>query len=63
MKTLIPFIVAVCFTGAAVATGNHWSLEQFPGYTSRDKAGLGWEGWKNADIYIYEAKVLEENKK
>ena len=46
-----------------VATGNHWSLEQFLGYTSRDKAGLGWEGWKNADIYIYEAKVLEENKK
>ena len=46
-----------------VATGNHWTLEQFLGYTSRDKAGLGWEGWKNADIYIYEAVVLEENKK
>jgi AmmeMemoRadiSam system protein A len=46
-----------------VATGNHWTLEQFLGYTSRDKAGLGWEGWKNADIYIYEAVVLEENRK
>jgi hypothetical protein len=46
-----------------VATGNHWSLEQFLGYTSRDKAGLGWDGWKNADIYIYEAVRLEENKK
>lgn len=46
-----------------VATGNHWTLKQFLGYTSRDKAGLGWEGWKNADIYIYEAVVLEENKK
>jgi MEMO1 family protein len=46
-----------------VATGNHWTVEQFLGYTSRDKAGLGWEGWKNADIYIYEAVVLEENKK
>jgi AmmeMemoRadiSam system protein B/AmmeMemoRadiSam system protein A len=46
-----------------VATGNHWTLEQFLGYTSRDKAGLGWEGWKDADIYIYEAVVLEENKK
>ena len=46
-----------------VATGNHWSLEQFLGYTSRDKAGLGWDGWKNADIYIYEAVMLEENKK
>jgi AmmeMemoRadiSam system protein A len=46
-----------------VATGNHWTLEQFLGYTSRDKAGLGWEGWKDADIYIYEAVVLVENKK
>jgi AmmeMemoRadiSam system protein A len=46
-----------------VATGNHWTLEQFLGYTSRDKAGLGWEGWKNADIYIYEAVMLKENTK
>jgi len=46
-----------------VATGNHWTLEQFLGYTSRDKAGLGWDGWKDADIYIYEAVVLEENRK
>lgn len=46
-----------------VATGNHWTLEQFLGYTSRDKAGLGWDGWKDADIYIYQAVVLEENKK
>jgi len=43
-----------------VATGNHWTMEQFLGYTSQDKAGLGWDGWKNADIYIYEAVVLEE---
>jgi MEMO1 family protein len=46
-----------------VATGNHWTLEQFLGYTSLEKAGLGWDGWKGADIYIYEAVVLEENKK
>jgi AmmeMemoRadiSam system protein A len=46
-----------------VATGNHWTLDQFLGYTSRDKAGLGWDGWKNADIYIYEAVVLEEPEK
>jgi AmmeMemoRadiSam system protein B/AmmeMemoRadiSam system protein A len=45
-----------------VAIENHWTLEQFLGYTSRDKAGLGWDGWKNADIYIYEGVVLEENK-
>lgn len=46
-----------------VATENRWSVEEFLGYTSRDKAGLGWSGWKDADIYVYEAVVLEENKK
>ena len=46
-----------------VATENGWSLEEFLGYTSRDKAGLGWDGWKNAEIYVYEGLVLEENKK
>ncbi len=46
-----------------VAIENGWSVEEFLGYTSRDKAGLGWDGWKNADIYIYEGIVLEENKK
>ena len=46
-----------------VATENRWTVEEFLGYTSRDKAGLGWDGWKNAEIYIYEAAVLEENKK
>ena len=45
-----------------VATENGWTLEQFLGYTSRDKAGIGWDGWKNADIYIYEGIVLEEKK-
>jgi AmmeMemoRadiSam system protein B/AmmeMemoRadiSam system protein A len=46
-----------------VATENGWTVEQFLGYTARDKAGLGWTGWKDADIFIYEAVVLEENKK
>jgi MEMO1 family protein len=46
-----------------VATENGWTIEQFLGYTSRDKAGLGWDGWKDAEIYIYEGTVLEENRK
>ncbi len=46
-----------------VATENRWSVEEFLGYTSRDKAGIGWEGWKDADIYTYEGIVLEETKK
>jgi AmmeMemoRadiSam system protein A len=46
-----------------VATENKWTVEEFLGYTARDKAGLGWLGWKDADIFVYEAVVLEENKK
>ncbi len=46
-----------------VATENKWTVEEFLGYTSRDKAGLGWDGWKDADIYIYEGVVLEDNGK
>jgi len=46
-----------------VAIENNWSVEEFLGYTSRDKAGIGWDGWKNADLFIYEGIVLEEKKK
>lgn len=46
-----------------VATENGWSIEEFLGYTSRDKAGLGWDGWKDAEIFIYEGIVLEEKRK
>ncbi len=43
-----------------VATETGWKLEEFLGHCSRDKAGLGWDGWKEADIYIYEAIVFKE---
>jgi len=46
-----------------VAIEQGWTVEQFLGYTSRDKAGLGWDGWKDAEIYIYEGIVLEDNNK
>jgi AmmeMemoRadiSam system protein B/AmmeMemoRadiSam system protein A len=46
-----------------VATENGWSVEEFLGYTSRDKAGLGWDGWRDAELFIYEGVVLEEKKK
>lgn len=45
-----------------VATEYGWTVEEFLGYTARNKAGIGWDGWKTADIYIYEGLVLEENK-
>lgn len=43
-----------------VATENNWTVEEFLGYTSRDKAGIGWDGWKDADLFIYEGIILEE---
>jgi MEMO1 family protein len=41
-----------------VATKTGWDLEDFLGHCSRDKAGLGWTGWKKAEIYIYEAFIF-----
>lgn len=37
-----------------------WILEEFLGQCTQDKAGIGWDGWKDADIYIYEALVFSE---
>ncbi len=45
-----------------VAIENNWTVEEFLGYTARDKAGIGWEGWKFAELYVYEGTVLEENR-
>lgn len=43
-----------------VAKETGWSLEEFLGHCARDKAGLSYTGWKDADIYIYEAIVFSE---
>jgi MEMO1 family protein len=43
-----------------VATETGWTKEEFLGNCSKNKAGLGWEGWKDAEIYIYEALVFSE---
>jgi hypothetical protein len=42
----------------AIETG--WSLVEFLGHCSQDKMGLGWNGWKGADIFTYEAEVFRE---
>ena len=44
-----------------VASETGWSLEEFLGHCARDKAGIGWEGWKDAEIYTYEALVFSES--
>lgn len=44
-----------------VALETGWTKEEFLGYCARNKAGIGWDGWKDADIYIYEALVFGED--
>lgn len=45
-----------------VAENTGWDTEEFLGHCAREKAGIGWDGWKDADLYIYEAIVFgEEN--
>lgn len=41
-----------------VANKTGWNLEELLGHCARDKAGLGWDGWKNANIFVYEALVF-----
>ena len=43
-----------------VATNTGWDLEEFLGHCARDKAGIGWDGWKDAEVFIYEALVFDE---
>jgi hypothetical protein len=43
-----------------VAKETRWSLDEFLGHCSRDKAGIGWDGWRDAEIFTYEAIVFDE---
>lgn len=41
-----------------VADEVDWTKEEFVGHCSRDKAGIGWDGWRDAELYVYEAIVF-----
>jgi len=41
-----------------VAGKTGWTLDEFLGNCARDKARIGWDGWKNAELYTYEAVVF-----
>jgi AmmeMemoRadiSam system protein B/AmmeMemoRadiSam system protein A len=43
-----------------VATETGWTKEEFLGHCAQDKAGIGWNGWKDAEIFVYEAYVFAE---
>lgn len=38
-----------------VADEVNWTKEEFLGHCAQDKAGIGWDGWKTAELYTYEA--------
>lgn len=44
-----------------VATEQNWTLEEMLGHCARDKAGIGWDGWKTAELFVYEAVVFSEH--
>lgn len=41
-----------------VADEVNWTKEEFVSHCSQDKAGLGWDGWRDAELYVYEAIVF-----
>lgn len=43
-----------------VADEVDWSKEEFLGHCAQDKAGIGWDGWKSAELYTYEAVIFKE---
>lgn len=43
-----------------VATEQNWTIEEFLGHCARDKARIGWDGWKDAELYVYEAFIFGE---
>jgi MEMO1 family protein len=46
-----------------VATDTGWSREELLGHCAHDKAGIGWDGWKEAELYTYEALVFNETER
>jgi AmmeMemoRadiSam system protein B/AmmeMemoRadiSam system protein A len=44
-----------------VADEVNWTKEEFLGHCAQDKAGIGWDGWKTADLYTYEAIIFKED--
>jgi len=44
-----------------VAVAQGWTVNEFLGNCSKHKAGIGWDGWKAADIYTYEAIVFKSD--
>jgi AmmeMemoRadiSam system protein B/AmmeMemoRadiSam system protein A len=44
----------------AIKTG--WTLDEFMGHLAKDKARIGWDGWKDAEVYVFEAVIFSDKK-
>lgn len=44
-----------------VAVHQKWTVDEFLRNCSKYKAGLGWDGWKTAELFTYEAIVFKED--
>lgn len=42
-----------------VAIDAGWTVDEFLGHCAKNKAGIGWNGWKKAEIYIFETIVIK----
>jgi len=43
-----------------VAESTGWTKEELLGHCAEEKAGIGWDGWKTAELYTFEALVFGE---
>lgn len=41
-----------------VAEEVNWTKEEFLGHCAQDKAGLPWDGWKDAELYTYKVEIV-----
>nr|WP_321353695.1 AmmeMemoRadiSam system protein B [uncultured Draconibacterium sp.] len=44
-----------------VAEKTGWSKEEFLGRCAKNKAGIGWDGWKTAELYTYEVVIVKDD--
>ena len=44
-----------------VAEETGWDTEEFLGHCAREKAGIGYYGWKDAELYTYQTEVVKES--
>lgn len=42
-----------------VAEEVNWTKEEFLGHCAQDKAGLSWDGWKDAELYTYRVEIVK----